>query len=124
MLLRMMRFVAVIGLMLIVSGVASGQVDGWKMVHGDVLQVYVDQHKILLDCSGEQSIYVLEEDCQILRLGAPTSLGSMRPITPEAFQDALCWVNERGQISHILVSYMVREEDGIPVAYDIFGNLK
>lgn len=124
MLLRIMRFVFIIGLMLLVTATAQGQIGRWKMVHGDVLQVFAEQHKILLDVSGEQYIYVLESDCQILRLGVPTSLDSLRPIASEAYQDALCWVNGQGRIAYLLVNYSVSEIDGVLVAYDIFGNLR
>ena len=124
MLLRMMKFSAILVLVLFVTQAARGQMHGWKMVHGDVLQVFSEQHKILLDVSGEKTIYTLERDCQILRFSVPTGLDSLRPITSGAFQDALCWINEQGRIAHILVNYAVSEEDGVLVAYDIFGNLK
>ncbi len=94
------------------------------MVHGDVLQVFTLEHKLLLAVGGEPQIYVVAEDCSILRQGTLTSLASLRPIAPDSFQDALCWVDGQGLISHILVNYFVQEEDGVLVAYDIFGNLK
>lgn len=124
MLLRIIRLISILGLMLLVTATAHGQANGWKMVHGDVLQVFPEEHKILLDVSGERSIYVLESGCQILRFGTPTSLDSLRPITSEAFQDALCWVNGHGRVAYVLANYYVSEEDGVLVAYDIFGNLK
>lgn len=119
---RSSKGILALGLLLLCTSLASGH--DWKMVHGDVLQVFPEQHKILLDCSGERMIYELEEDCLIWRLGAPASLASMRPVYPGAFQDALCWVNPCGRLSHVLVSYSVHEEDGLLVAYDIFGNLE
>lgn len=124
MLLRIIKVVMVLSLLFLTTSTAWGQVEEWKMVHGDVLQVFTEQHKILLGCAGERRIYALEPDCQILRLGIPTSLDSMRPIASNAFQDALCWINGQGFVSHILVNYSVQEKDGSLVAYDIFGNLK
>jgi hypothetical protein len=41
-----------------------------------------------------------------------------------AYQDVLCWINTKGLVSLILVNYYVQEEDGLLVAYDIFGNRK
>ncbi|HKM43101.1 MAG TPA: hypothetical protein VJZ70_03815 [Limnochordia bacterium] len=124
MLLRIMRVMMVIGLLLFITPTTLGQAHAWKMVHGDVLQVSVDQHKILVDVGGESKIFVLEEDCQILRLGVPTSLDSLRPVTEEAFQDVLCWLNGQGRVAYVLANYSVSEEDGTLVAYDIFGNPK
>ncbi len=124
MLLRIAKVALVLSLLLLITSTAWGQEEGWKMVHGDVLQVFTEQHKILLNCAGERRIHVLEPDCQILRLGMPTSLESLRPVAPNAFQDALCWVNDQGLISHIFVNYSVLEREGVLVAYDIFGNLK
>src|SRR5690554_615675 len=79
-----------------------GQESSWKMIHGDVLQVFPDQHKILVESQDEKQIFRLDEECQIFRLGVPTSLLSMRPVDSDAFQDVLCWVNYDGHISHIL----------------------
>ena len=123
-LLRNRKVSLVLGLLLLCTSVVSARSDEGKMVHGDVLQVFPEQHKILLYCGGEQIIYELEEDCAIWRLGSPANIESMRPVAPDSFQDALCWVNYRGRLSHVFVSYHVQEEDGRLVAYDIFGNLK
>lgn len=124
MLVRNTKMLIVLGLLLVSASTVWAQVDGWKMVHGDVLQVFVDQHKILLESRGEQRVYVLDADCQILRLGVSVSLESMHPVAPNAYQDALCWINPLGLIGHILVNYSVQEKDGILASYDIFGNLK
>jgi len=124
MLSRFAKVLIVLGLLCVGAPAVGAYDDGWKMVHGDVLQVFADQHKILLDVDGVKEIYVLEVDCPILRSGVPVSLESMRPIGVNAYQDALCWVNPQGVIGHILVNYRVQEVDGILHNYDIFGNLK
>ncbi len=124
MLLRSIKLLVVLGLLLASVSTVWAQVDGWKMVHGEVVQVFADQHKIMLESSGQQRIYLLDADCQILRLGVPVSLESMRPIASNAYQDALCWINPQGLIGHVMVNYTVREQEGILVSYDIFGNLK
>lgn len=124
MLLRHSSLVILVGLLLItsVSHVWAGEV--WHMIHGNVVQVFPEQRKILFESMGEKKVLVLAEDCQILRLGRTADVASLRPITPNAFQDALCWINPQGQISCILANYRVQEEDGVLVSYDIFGNLK
>ena len=124
MLLHNLKQVLVLVLVLVFLSAASSRAGAWKIVHGDVLQVFPEQHKILLESFGEKMIYELDAECQILRLGSPVSLESMRPVAPSAFQDALCWVNPQGLLSQIWVNYSVREEDGMLVHYDIFGNLK
>lgn len=124
MLLRTAKLVLVLLLMLLATPTAWGQVDEWKMVHGDVLQVFSEQHKILVECADGRLIFNVEPECQILRMGIPTSLESLRPVTSDDFQDVLCWINGQGTISYIFVNYSVREKDGILVTYDIFGNLK
>ncbi|NLL41815.1 MAG: hypothetical protein GX251_00575 [Firmicutes bacterium] len=123
MLLQNIKLILVFGLVLTFS-VGVSAAPAWKIVHGDVLQVFPEQHKLLLESGGEKLIYKLDTDCQILRLGAPASLESMHPVAPDAFQDVLCWVNPQGLLGLILVNYSVQEEDGTLVLYDIFGNLK
>lgn len=103
---------------------ASAQVAPWRMVHGEVVQVFPEQHKILLEHAGQKEIFQLVEDCQILREGSPVTLSSLRPIAPGAFQDALLWLDHRGEVNLVLANYRVQEEHGVLVNYDIFGNLK
>lgn len=124
MLYRSITLVLVLAVILSLTSIASGHISGWKMVHGDVLQVFPEQHKILMKINGEQTILVLDAQCPIYRLGTTVRLESMRPIAPDTFQDALCWIDEQGLVRHVLVNYNVHEEDGVLVAYDIFGNLK
>lgn len=124
MLLRNIKLMVVMSLLFVCAQWTWSQAAAGRMIHGEVLQVYPQQAKILLANNGEKKIFLLEENCQILRQGSPASLNSMRPIAPDAFQDVLCWFNARGLISHIFVNYSVQEEDGILVSYDIFGNKK
>lgn len=116
--------VLAIVLVLIFASPSLAQLNAWKMVHGEVVQVFPEHHKLLLEIEGQKQIYELSQDCKILRLGSQVALSSLRPITPNSFQDVLCWVDHRGVVSYILVNYSVQEEDGRLVAYDIFGNLK
>ncbi len=94
------------------------------MVHGDIVQVLTEEHKLLLASNGQEVYLVLEEDCRIFRQGAPATLASLRPVGPGAYQDALCWINPQGRVGLLLVNYHVEEENGMLVAYDIFGNRK
>lgn len=96
----------------------------WTMVHGDVVRIFPEQFKIMLEKDGQKSILELAQDCQILRQGRPCTIESLRPVFPGAYQDALCWFNERGLVSVLLVNYSVQEENGTLVARDIFGNVK
>ncbi|NMB00285.1 MAG: hypothetical protein GX971_01990 [Firmicutes bacterium] len=96
----------------------------WKAIHGEVIQVFAEQHKLLLRTNDQKKILTLTEDCQILRTGSSVTLASLRPVAPDAFQDVLCWLDHRGQVSVILVNYCVQEQDGVLISYDIFGNLK
>lgn len=116
--------VASIVLFLGLAAPAFAQIPQWKMVHGEVLQVLPDEHKLLLGYDGQEVYLSLEDGCRIFRQGKPAALESLRPVGPGAYQDALCWINARGVVSMILVNYYVQEEDGLLVAYDIFGNPK
>ena len=59
MLCRSITLVLVLAVILSLTSIASGHISGWKMVHGDVLQVFPEQHKILMKINGEQTILVL-----------------------------------------------------------------
>lgn len=89
MLCRSIKVILILAVMLSLTSIASGQMNGWKMVHGDVLQVFPEQHKLLVETGGEQTILVLDAQCPIYRLGTPVSLESVRPIAPDVFQDVL-----------------------------------
>lgn len=125
MLLRNIPSIVVVGILLLTLTVpVHGRTSSWQMVYGDVVQVFAEQQKILMESGGQKSILAVDCDCVILRLGKPASLESLRPIASGVYQDALCWVNSQGLVSYILVNYLVQEEDGLLVNYDIFGNLK
>ena len=121
---RLCRKLTVLLCVLFLPCTAWSQGPPWKIVHGDVLQVDSEAHTLLLSCDGQKIELPIAEDCQVFREGQPVALGSMRPVGPEAYQDVLCWVNPQGLVSMILVNYYVQEEDGLLVAYDIFGNPK
>ncbi|NLM40864.1 MAG: hypothetical protein GX199_00965 [Firmicutes bacterium] len=118
------RGLAVVILLLLLPAAACAHGPQWKLVHGDVLQVLLDEHRLLVACDGQEQYLSLEEDCRIFRQGQPVSLASLRPVGPEAFQDVLCWISPTGLVGLILVNYHVQEENGLLVAYDIFGNPK
>lgn len=120
--LRSSKTMLVLGLLLLFSTSVRGAMDEWRVVHGNIVAIFPQQQKIMLESSADKRIYVLTSDCQILRSGAPTSLDSLRPIATDAFQDALCWVNCQGHIEYLLVNYSALEQNGILTTYDIFGN--
>ncbi len=102
----------------------DAQLNQWRLIHGNVLRIFPQANKIMLESDGNTFILILEEDCEIIRHGFPTTLESLRPVTSTDFQDALCWVNPRGLIGCILVNYFVYEEEGSLFSLDIFGNVK
>lgn len=118
------RWAAVLLILLLASNQAMAQGAQWMLVHGEVLQVFPEEYKLLLACAEEQRLLGLTEDCRIFREGEPVTLASLRPVGPGAFQDALCWINPQGLVGLILVNYWVVEEDGLLASYDIFGNPK
>jgi hypothetical protein len=118
------RGLPIVIFLLVISGPVWAQGPPWRIVHGEVCQVLADQHTLLLAYDGQGEYLALTDDCLILREGQATSLESLRPIGPDAFQDALCWVNPSGLVELILVNYYVEEENGALVSYDIFGNRK
>lgn len=125
MLLRNIKLLVLVGfVVLVLSAQTNGQNRSWQMIHGDVIQVDSKQQKLLLKSEGNGHIFVLEDDCAILRHGQETTLEALRPISTGAYQDALCWINPQGKVSYILVNYSVEEIDGALVNYDIFGNRK
>lgn len=124
MLCRNIKLIVLLSLVVIFTPQVYAGQKPWKMIHGDVLQVLPEQQKFLLHSVEGSEIYVLENDCIILRSGKPTTLDALRPIAPDAFQDVLCWLNSQGLISYIFVNYSIQEEQGILVSRDIFGNVK
>ncbi|HOB41391.1 MAG: hypothetical protein WBI99_01400 [Limnochordia bacterium] len=111
-------------LLLALPAGAWAQGSQWQMVHGEVLQVLPEEHKLVIACGGEEVLLAVEEDCRVFRQDQPVALASLRPVAAGAYQDVLCWINTKGLVSLILVNYYVQEEDGLLVAYDIFGNRK
>lgn len=118
--------VSVLIILMVLGGSAAAWVgeEQWRIVHGEVLQVYPQEHKLLVDLGSGSELLLLAEDCQILRQGAEVALASLRPIAPGALQDVLLWLNGQGLVCLILANYHVQEENGALVSYDIFGNVK
>lgn len=96
----------------------------WSLIHGEVLQVFEAEKKILLATEGQILILELETDCELFRLGQATSLRSLRPVSSDRFQDVLCWVNPFGFVGCLWANYTIKEEKGNLVNYDIFGKQK
>lgn len=124
MFLRNLGLVAILTLLLVGFACPVYGQQPARVIYGDIVQVHTEEQKIMLEVSGQKSILLVEPDCVILRFGKETALASLRPISPEFYQDALCLLNSRGTVDCILVNYCFVEEDGLLVNYDIFGNPK
>ncbi len=125
MLWKNIQLIVVMALLLVALTVqVNGETQAWHMVYGDVVRIFPEQQKILLESGGQKSIFVLADDCVILRFGKPSTFEALRPIAPGVYQDALCWVNSHSLLAFILVNYSVVEVDGVLISYDIFGNPK
>lgn len=125
MLLQSIKRIILAGLLMLTIFSATASCDqNWQMVHGDILQVFSEQEKLLVRIGAEKQIIELAPDCEIIRLGQPSTLIALCPIGPEAYQDALLWLNHYNLASYILVNYYVEEQDGELVSRDIFGKLK
>lgn len=125
MLLRNIKLLSIIVIVLLCcSDPVLSKVEAWYVVYGDVLQVFPEQNKLLLETKAAKEIFVLDSECTILRQGQETTLYALRPVDFGFYQDALCWIDSRGLIRYILVNYHVQEEEGHLLNYDIFGNLK
>lgn len=121
-----MRRVIFITLILLVLSVHSTYADSpcWSAVYGEVLQVYPEQLKLLIQTKHGKQILELRPDCQILRSGQEVSIVSLRPVTSNSFQEVLCLMDPKGFVTHLFAHYCIQEcTDGL-VFYDIFGHIK
>ena len=50
------------------------------MVHGEVLQVLPEEHKLVIACGGEEVLLAVEEDCRVLRQDKPVAMASLLPV--------------------------------------------
>ena len=93
-------------------------------IHGEVLQVYAEQSKLLIKSDQGKRVIELGDDCQIFRRGQKVTIESLRPVAFDSFQEVLCLLDSRGLANHVFVHYCVQEHNGILVSYDIFGYVK
>lgn len=98
------------------------------VLHGSILEVFVEQQKLRVDINGQMVILVLDEQVLVYRDSHSVAVESARPIMPGRYQEGLFFLNEKGLVELMLVSYIV--VDGSDCAqrrlyhYNIFGELK
>lgn len=80
--MRLIKLVIVIFLLLGLSPVALAY-QSW--LHGEIVEVFPEQHKVRIVADGKTKILELDEEVEIYRGGYQVSLISTRPIAPDRF---------------------------------------
>ncbi len=102
--------------------------DSAVVLHGEIIEVFVEQNEIRVLVDDKIDILQLEASVQVYRKGRLVALESMRPITDERFQEGLFFFNDLGRVQLIIVDYTIKEfstpSGNLLVYYDIFGRVK
>lgn len=102
--------------------------DSAVVLHGEIIEVFVEQNEIRVLVDDKIDILQLEASVQVYRKGRLVALESMRPITDERFQEGLFFFNDLGRVELIIVDYTIKEfstpSGNLLVYYDIFGRVK
>ncbi len=97
----------------------------WAIVYGEVLYVDPQEKLVLLRTPLGFRTLELALDAVILRNGSPVYLASARPIYAGVYQEALCYVDEKGQVRQMILHYLVEEQEEqgerFLLRIDIFG---
>ena len=123
-----MRYISLFVMTMILFITITAFSSAANALHGEILEVCLEQQKVRVLIDGKLNILELAADAEIYRNGQLVELYSVRPIAKGRYQEGLFFLNHMGLVEVMIVDYSVEEkltEQGrVLIYYDIFGNVK